>query len=135
MTNKDIYIYPAIFEKINTGYSVMFPDLPGCFTVGTTLAEAHVMAREALGLHLWGFERDGEPFPAVSNVDALLRRYASAVIGLVEVALQQYREKLETRSVKKTLTIPCYLNRLAEQRKINFSRTLQNALKRELELK
>lgn len=134
MGKKDVYIYPAIFEKTATGYSVMFPDLPGCFTVGETLSEAHVMAREALGLHLWGFERDGETFPAPSGLDALQETYSGAVIGLVEVALQEYREKLETRSVKKTLTIPCYLNRLAEQRKINFSRTLQTALKRELEL-
>jgi predicted RNase H-like HicB family nuclease len=60
VAEKDVYVYPAVFEETATGYSVFFPDLPGCFTVGETLEEAHTMAREALGLHLWGFERDGE---------------------------------------------------------------------------
>lgn len=63
MAKKDVYLYPAVFEKTETGYSVLFPDLPGCFTVGNTLEEAHLMAKEALGLHLWGFERDEEVIP------------------------------------------------------------------------
>ncbi|MBP1764547.1 MAG: HicB like antitoxin of bacterial toxin-antitoxin system [Firmicutes bacterium] len=130
----ETYVYPAIFEKTDTGYSVMFPDLPGCFTVGVNLHDAYEKAREAMGLHLWGFERDGDPFPKASSIDTLQEVYVGALFGLVEVALQEYREKLETRSVKKTLTIPYYLNKLAEKRKINFSRTLQAALKRELNL-
>ncbi len=134
MNAHETYVYPAIFEKTDTGYSVMFPDLPGCFTVGVNLQDAHKHAREAMGLHLWGLERDGEPFPEPSSIDVLQEAYEGALIGLVEVALQEYREQLETRSVKKTLTIPYYLNKIAEKRKINFSRTLQAALKRELNL-
>ncbi|MBP2654987.1 MAG: HicB like antitoxin of bacterial toxin-antitoxin system [Firmicutes bacterium] len=132
MTSKDIYVYPAVFEKTATGYSVMFPDLPGCFTVGKTLEEAHTMAREALGLHLWGFEQDGEEIPKPSLVDTLQNEYHGEVIGLVEVSLSTFRAKLDTRAVKKTLTIPYYLNQMAEKRKINFSQELQTALKKRL---
>ena len=129
MDRKDIYVYPTVFEKTATGYSVFFPDLPGCFTVGETLEEAHHKAREALGLHLWGFERDGEPIPETSAVDAVQQDYPGGMISLVEVSLIALRTKLDTRAVKKTLTIPYYLNQMAEQRKINFSQVLQSALK------
>ena len=134
MSKKDIHIYPAVFEKTQTGYSVFFPGLPGCFTVGKTLEEAHVMAREALGLHLWGYERDDENIPLPSTIDAIQTEYAGEVIGLVEISLFAFRTKLDTRAVKKTLTIPYYLNQMAEKKKINFSHELQSALKNRLGL-
>lgn len=132
MANKEFFVYPAVFEKTETGYSVFFPDLPGCFTVGNTLEEAHMMAREALGLHLWGFERDGDEIPEASSVDAIQKEQPGEVIGLVEVSLAAFRAKLDTRAVKKTLTIPYYLNQMAEKKKINFSQELQTALKNRL---
>jgi len=132
MSNKDIYIYPAIFEKTETGYSVLFPDLPGCFTVGKTLEEAHSLAKEALGLHLWGYERDGEEIPSPATIDAIHVEYPDEIIGLVEVSILAFRAKLDTRAVKKTLTIPYYLNQMAEKEKINFSHELQSALKQRL---
>lgn len=132
MAQKDIYVYPALFEKTATGYSVLFPNLPGCFTVGKTLEEAYSMAKEALGLHLWGFERDNEEIPTPSAFDAIQKEYPGEVIGLVEVSLLAFRAKLDTRAVKKTLTIPYYLNQLAEKKKINFSHELQSALKKRL---
>ena len=135
MVKKDIYMYPALFEKTATGYSVLFPDLPGCFTVGATLEEAHNMAKEALGLHLWGFERDGEDIPAPSAVDVVQSEFPGGIIGLVEVSLVAFRAKLDTRAVKKTLTIPYYLNQLAEKKRINFSQELQAALKKRLGIK
>lgn len=132
MSPKDIWVFPAAFEKTATGYSAFFPDLPGCITVGRTLEEVHSMAKEALGLHLWGFERDGEDIPEPSSIDSIQREFSSEMLGLVEVSLSFFRAKLDTRAVKKTLTIPYYLNQMAEKRKINFSRVLQSALKREL---
>lgn len=132
MAKKDTYVYPAVFEKTATGYSVLFPDLPGCFTVGKTLEEAYTMAKEAVGLHLWGFERDGEDIPDTSSVDTIQAEYPGELIGLVEVSMQLLHAKLDTRAVKKTLTIPYYLNQMAEKRKINFSQVLQTALRDQL---
>jgi len=90
------------------------------------------MAKEALGLHLWGFERDNEEIPSPSTVDAVQGEYPGEIIGLVEVSLLAFRAKLDTRAVKKTLTIPYYLNQMAEKKKINFSQELQSALKSRL---
>ncbi|HWR56495.1 MAG: type II toxin-antitoxin system HicB family antitoxin [Bacillota bacterium] len=127
------YVFPAVFEKSPQGhYGVFFPDLPGCVSMGDTLQEAHKLAKEALGLHLWGFERDGEDIPEPSAIDAVQSEYPGEVIGLVEVSMAALRSKLDTRAVKKTLTIPYYLNQMAEKSKINFSQVLQSALKEKL---
>ena len=128
---KDSYVYPAIFTQTETGYAVRFPDMPGCVSASVTLDGAPKMAREGLGLHLWGMESDGDPIPDASPVDQieLDRR---EIVGLVEVWMLPVRAELDNKAVKKTLTIPSYLNNLAEKRKINFSRVLQTALKKEL---
>lgn len=135
MTNyRDSYMYPAIFEKAAKGhYGVSFPDLPGCISVGETLQQAHEMAKEALGLHLWGMERDDDDIPLPSNIDDI-EVEKGEVIGLIEVWMLPVRTDLDNRAVKKTLTIPRYLNDLAEKRKINFSQVLQLALKDHLEI-
>ena len=70
---KESYIYPAVFGKTATGYSVHFPDLPGCVSTGGTLDAAYKMAREGLGLHLWGMEKDGDEIPEPTPVDSMLR--------------------------------------------------------------
>ncbi|HBS59486.1 MAG TPA: pilus assembly protein HicB, partial [Firmicutes bacterium] len=103
-----------------------------CVSMGDNLQEAHKLAKEALGLHLWGFERDGEDIPEPSAIDAVQSEYPGEVIGLVEVSMAALRSKLDTRAVKKTLTIPYYLNQMAEKSKINFSQVLQSALKEKL---
>ena len=57
---KDCYVYPAIFTYEDDGISVEFPDLPGCLTCVDTTEEAIKMAKEALGLHLYGIEEENE---------------------------------------------------------------------------
>ncbi len=89
------------------------------------------MAREGLGLHLWGMEKDGDPIPESTPIDQL-QPDSGEVVGLVEVWMVPVRMELDNKPVKKTLTIPAYLNNLAEKKKINFSRLLQAALKKEL---
>ena len=61
MKKPDRYVYPAVLTY-EDGYeiAVTFPDLPGCATSGETDTEALMMAKEALGLHLWGMENDGD---------------------------------------------------------------------------
>jgi predicted RNase H-like HicB family nuclease len=55
--------YLAVFEPIETGYSVYFPDLPGCISYGENFNEALIQATEALGLHIYGMEKDGDVIP------------------------------------------------------------------------
>lgn len=127
----DYYIYPAVLSMDPDGVSVEFPDLPGCLTCGRTAEEAIAMAREAMALHLYGMEKDGEPIPDPSPVLDLKLEKNQAVV-LVEASMPLFRDKMMNRAVKKTLTIPKWLNDLATAHQINFSRVLQEALKRQL---
>lgn len=130
---RDKYIYPAVFHYAEDGISVRFPDLPGCFTCGDSDEGALEMAKEALALHLYGMEEEGLPFPEPSKVHRIEVGPGEAVV-LVEVWMPPFRDKVKQETVKKTLTIPKWLNDLAEERKVNFSQVLQTALKQYLGL-
>lgn len=123
--------YPAVFRQEPDGYSVSFPDLDGCFTEGDTLDEAYAMAIEAIGLYLQMSEGTFR-FPAASNPKDISLSKDEFVV-LIEFDETEYLKRHDTRSVKKTLTIPSWLNTRAEEAGINFSQTLQEALKNQLD--
>lgn len=125
---KDRYIYPAIFSYAADGITIEFPDLPGCLPCGKTNEEALKNAKEAMALHLWGIENDNEPIPEPTSIDKIELKPTQIAV-LVEVFMPVYREALENQSVKKTLTIPFWLNKIAEEHHVNFSQILQAALK------
>jgi len=129
----DRYVYPAIFRFHAGGVDVEFPDLPGCFSHGATQEEAMVNAREALALHLYGLEQEGEPIPPPSRVTDIQTGESEAVV-LVEAWMPPVRDAVANKAVKKTLTIPKWLNDLAERQGVNFSQVLQKALKEYLGL-
>lgn len=129
---KDTYLYPAVFEYAADGISIEFPDLPGCLPCGMTTEEAVKNAKEALALHLYGMEQDGESIPEPSDPAMLAKDHA--VIMLIEVFMPPIREKIANKTIKKTLTIPYWLNAQAEHMGINFSKTLQEALTNKLHL-
>lgn len=125
---KDRHIYPAIFSYDDDGISVEFPDLPGCLTAGQDTAEAMKNAKEALELALYGFEEDHEDVPEPSAIRTLHLEPDQTFV-LVEVWMIPVRDYMENRSIKKTLTIPKWLNDMAEDHNVNFSRLLQQAIK------
>lgn len=131
MSKKDRYIYPAIFDYADDGITVEFPDLPGCVTCGDTDEEAFKMAREALALHLYGMEEDNEEIPTPSKVSEI-KTEDNQSIALIDVWMPIYRHEIENRSVKKTLTIPKWLDDLGNEHGVNYSQLLQEALKRHL---
>lgn len=128
MKKDDIYIYPSIFSFDDDGISVEFPDLEGCFTCGDTTQEAITNAKEAMGLHLFGMEEDNEIIPAPTDIKDIKIKDNQSIV-LIEVYMPIIREAINNQSVKKTLTIPRWLNNLAEKNNINFSQLLQSALK------
>lgn len=130
---KDYYVYPAIFDYADDGISIEFPDLPGCLPCAKTTEEAIKNAKEAMALHLWSMEQDGDPIAEPTPVSQL-KLEPNQISMLVEVYMPIYRDAIENTSVKKTLTIPQWLNRAAEEKKVNFSQVLQNALKSHLGL-
>ncbi|MDF9297681.1 type II toxin-antitoxin system HicB family antitoxin [Geobacillus stearothermophilus] len=131
MHKKDRYIYPAIFDYSSDGISVEFPDLPGCFTCGDTEEEAFQMAKEAMALHLYGLEQENEEIPQPSKVSEI-QTENNQVIVFIEVWMPPFRHEMENRAVKKTLTIPKWLDDLAKEHNVNYSQILQEALKKHL---
>jgi len=126
MSTKNNYLYPALFTKEDDGgYSIEFPDLPGCFTCGDDIEEALSMAKEALELHLYCLEKDGDAIPSPSEVKP---SSDSESVYLVSVFMPPVRDEMSQQRVKKTLTIPKWLNDYGNQKHINFSQVLENAL-------
>ena len=119
------YFYPAVFHEEDGGYWVEFPELPGCVTQGDTFEEAYEMAAEALGLYLE--MENGFKYPDTSKIN-MAELDKNSCIVMVEFDEIEYLKKMNDRSVKKTLTIPKWLDILATRKNINFSQTLQNAL-------
>lgn len=130
---QDFYSYPAFFYFDTDGISVEFPDLPGCLPCAQTSEEAFRNAKEALGLHLFGMEQDGDAIPSPTPVNDL-HPDPGGILAMVEVFMPSVRDRINNRVVKKTLTIPAWLNREAEAANVNFSQILQDGLKRYLSL-
>ncbi len=133
MARNDYYAYPAIFYYDDDGISIEFPDLPGCLSCAATTEEAFRHAREALGLHLFGMEQDNDPIPAPTPAQAL-HPEDGGTVTLVDVYMPSIRMAGVNRSVNRTVTLPAWLNAAAQERGINFSQVLQDALKQQLHL-
>lgn len=103
------FAFPAILHYADDGISVEFPDLPGCLSCSTTTEEALVDAKEALGLHLWGMDQDGEEIPKATPVNNL-KIQPNEIPVLIEVFMPPVRDRIENRFTKKTLSIPQWLN-------------------------
>lgn len=130
---KNKYVYPAIFDYADDGISISFPDLPGCFSCGDNDEEALAMAKDALGLHLWSLEHDGDPIPEPSAAMSVNHESNQAVM-LIEVWMPPIRERIDNRSVKTTVTLPKWLKDTADEHGVNFSQVLQSAIKEQLGL-
>lgn len=119
--------YPAVFHKAEEGgFWVSFPDIPECLTQGDDMQQAYEMAVEALGLSLTTMEEAGEEMPKSSTPDCI--DVEDGFLVVVEFDMAEYRRKYCSRAVKKTLSIPEWLNEAAMRQNINFSQVLQEAL-------
>ena len=127
-------VYAAIFENCEEGgYSVSFPDLPGCFTEGDTLDEAITMAQEAACGWIFGEVERGKEIPPATPRENV-QEVEDGFINMLLLDLDEYRRKRGDKAVKKTLTIPEWLNTRATEAGINFSQVLQEALKEKLNI-
>jgi predicted RNase H-like HicB family nuclease len=136
--------YPACFFKEENGYSVIFPGLNHLATCGETLDEALAMAIDCLAGYLYLLRKDGEiapdPLPMnevnLSDIAKELEiESTESFINMVTVDVTEYARTHFERSVKKTLTIPAWLNAAAIERHINFSQVLQEALMQKIQIK
>lgn len=125
---KNTYEYVAIFDYAEDGINIYFPDLPGCFSCADNTKEALHNAEEVLGLYMTYYEDEGLEIPEPTPIEKITLKENEKPI-LVSVWMPLVRSEVEVVSVKKTLTLPAWLNKLAEEQKINFSKVLQAALK------
>jgi len=126
------YVYPAIFtEETEGGFSVNFPDFESCYTCGDNLEHALSMAQDVLCLTLYNMEQNAVLAPkpsAIKGIDVSCNEF----VNLVVCDTIEYRKFYDNKAVKKTLSIPSWLNNMAEKEEINFSHILQEALKVQL---
>lgn len=120
--------YPALFHKADEGgFWISFPDIPECLTQGDDMAQAYEMAVDALGLALSCREKEYQPLPAASDPTAISLEPDSFVV-VIEFDMLAYKKRTNSRAVKKTLSIPEWLNEAAINMDLNFSQVLQEAL-------
>ncbi len=126
--------YPAVFHMADEGgYYITFPDLPECMTQGEDMQDAYEMAVDALGLALTSREQAGEEIPAASQVDQIVFDKNGDYCVVIEFDILTYKKRNKSKAVKKTLTIPEWMNEEAMALNINFSQVLQEALMKKIE--
>lgn len=126
------YIFPAIFSQEDNGsFSVSFPDIDNCYTQGDDLQDAYEMAEDVLCLFLYKMEEASENIPTPSNPKDI-QVNDNSFVAIIGADTLEYRMFYDNKAVKKTLTIPQWLNTMAEREGVNFSYVLQSALKEKL---
>lgn len=129
------YNFPAVFHaEPEGGYSIFFPDVEGCYSQGETIQECCEMAEDALNLMLWDMEESKTPISAPTPIKQIQEQYPDDIVTLVKADTLTYRRLYDTKAVKKTLSIPRWLDTLAQEHGINFSNILQQALMKELDV-
>jgi len=129
-----IYVFPAIFTPVGSGYAIRFPDLPGTNSQGKDLAESIYSARDALGSWLDYLMDECQDIPQPSDLSSISLE-SGQIITMIDVDMTAYRRRKNFKAVKKTLSIPSWLNEEAEAHNVNFSAILQEGLKAHLGIK
>ncbi|MGT2934260.1 type II toxin-antitoxin system HicB family antitoxin [Streptococcus catagoni] len=124
-------IYPAIFthDDETSSIGVRFPDVPEAITFGNNLEHAYEMAVEVLGFAL----EDYADYPKASSVSDLKEQYRDSDIALIGIDMIAYMKKYHSKKVRKNVTIPEWLNDAAEDKNLNFSQVLTEALELKLQ--
>lgn len=127
--------YPAIFHVADEGgFWITFPDLPECMTQGDNMQEAYEMAADALGLALTSREEEKQEIPSPSDINNI-KLNSDEYCVIIEFDMLAYKKRTNSKAVKKTLTIPEWLNEEAMTLGINFSQVLQEALMQKIRTK
>ena len=128
-------VYPACFYPEDNGqYSVVFPDLNEAATYGNSLEDAIDMAIDLASGWLLDCVNVNEQLPKASNVKDIVLDDENGFVSLISVDLTEYERLHGNKAVKKTLTIPAWMNTLAEKEGVNFSAILQEAIKEHLHI-
>jgi predicted RNase H-like HicB family nuclease len=125
--------YPIVITKADGCLLVSVPDLQ-IDTSGQNIVEAIEMARDAISIWCVSEQDDFKRALPEPSAQTAIEHEPDDIVTLVDIDLDAYRRSIENKAIKKTLTIPSWLNDRAEKARINFSQTLQKALKDELHI-
>ena len=124
------YVYPALFVKEDESIIVTFPDLEDTFTDGATMQEAFENAEDVLNLMLWNREEEKDDIPMPSSPEQITVPQ-EATLAMIKADTLAYRKLHDQKIIRRSITIPSWLDTLARERNINFSQLMQNAIRRE----
>lgn len=128
--------YPTFIAQHGKDYLVYVPDMD-IYTEGKSVADAVLMARDAIGLKGIDMEDDGKEIPAPSDYNKAMAMakedtedfdYTKGLLTLVDIDFLEYRKKTDNKTVRRNVTLPNWLNLEAEHAGINVSKVLQDAL-------
>ena len=125
------YFYPAIFSKEGNSYSVKFLDFENIFTFGDSFDDAYYMAQDALYAMLPEY-KDNLPTPTFDYMKIKVK--PNEFISMVLLDPIEHEKKISSKSVNTTVTMLEWLKNLADTKGINFSKSLQDSIKKELNL-
>lgn len=135
--------YPVIYTKEDTNYIAIFPDFYGLSTFGSTLSEAAEMAYDALAGTISMMVLENEPLPSptpieqIDEIEVLKEadlKPIEAQKAMLIVDVDAYIKKYLSKSVRKSVTIPAWLDSAAKENRLSLSKLLQNAIKKEIGL-
>lgn len=125
------YVYPVIFEEDEGKIGVTVPDIPCCFTFGDDMADAIFMAEDVMAMMLADYEDNSKEVPKPSRIQDVK---TDGIVSLVVADTTEWRKLVNNKVIKKTLSIPAWLNARAEKAAVNFSQVLQEALCQKLNI-
>jgi predicted RNase H-like HicB family nuclease len=125
-------IYAAVFKQEGGKVYVSFPDLPGCITSGENMNEAYEMAVDAANLWVTSTVEDlHEQVPDATPIDQVEYQDGERVM-LIQIDTEDYLRRTETKAVRRTVSIPSWMDQIAQKRGISLSKVLQDALKSQM---
>lgn len=119
--------YPCIIKEDDGIFYVNFPDFDDCFTDGDTMEEAVSNAKDVLEAVAFSYMKNNRPLPEPGKVNEN--------VVYIELWVDLLKNRVNNQSIKKTLTIPKWLNDIAEENSVNFSAILQHGIKEYLGIK
>lgn len=125
-------LYPAIFYPCeeSSGYTVIVPDLQGCVSEGSNLADAIIMATDAASGWILDELEDGNPVPKASTLNEIVPDEDDGFVNLLVLDMDAYAEKYGNKSVRKNVSIPAYMNTYIEKNGLSLSQITQEAIAR-----
>lgn len=122
-----LYIYTAVITESNGTFYAKVPDIDGCITTAKSLSEAIALITDALNLCLVVLEDENIP-PAPPTPQADIPHATSDMLTIIQADTIKYRSLTDSRAVRKNVSLPAWMVKLADKHKINCSKVLQDAL-------